>query len=55
MSAQAAEKIFSPSVGLREWDVRDDCRLAHRMLKKSVQRGRSERGGEAYPCGTSSL
>jgi hypothetical protein len=26
-----------------------------RMLKKAVQRGRSEGGGEAYPCGTLSL
>jgi hypothetical protein len=34
---------------LGEWEVCDDCRLAHRMLKKAVQRGRSERGGEAYP------
>ena len=29
--------------------------LAHRLLKKFVQRGRSERRGEAYPCGTLSL
>ena len=28
---------------------------SRRMLKNAVQRGRSERGGEAYPCGTSSL
>ncbi len=28
---------------------------SRRMLKKAVQRGRSERGGEAYPCGTLSL
>jgi hypothetical protein len=27
--------IFAP-VGLGEWNVRDDCRLAHRMLKKAV-------------------
>ena len=29
--------------------------LAHRLLKKAVQQGRSERGDEAYPCGTLSL
>ncbi len=46
--------IFAP-VRLGKWDVRDNCRLAHRMLKKAVQRGRSERGGEAYPCRTLSL
>ena len=27
----------------------------HRMLKKAVQQGRSERRGESYPCGTLSL
>jgi len=27
----------------------------HRLFKKAVQQGRSERRGEAYPCGTLSL
>jgi hypothetical protein len=33
--AGSGKTIFA-SVGLGEWEVRDDCRLAHRMLKKAV-------------------
>lgn len=33
---QAAEKPIPLPVELDEWDVRDDYRLAHRMLKKAV-------------------
>ena len=32
-----------------------EASIALRMLKKAVQQGRSERKGEAYPCGTLSL
>jgi hypothetical protein len=52
MTQQAAKQLFSLPMRLGEWDVRDDCQLTHRMLKKAVQHGRSERRGEAYPCGT---
>jgi len=31
--------MFAP-VGLGEWVLSDDCRLAHRILKKAVQLGR---------------
>jgi hypothetical protein len=29
-------------------EIRDEIRIASRMFKKAVQRGRSERRGEAY-------
>jgi hypothetical protein len=32
-----------------------DVNISIRMLKKAVQQSRSERRGEAYPCGTLSL
>ena len=38
---QAVEGPFPPPVSLGEWGVRDDCRLAHRMLKNAVRQGRN--------------
>ncbi|MEW6248255.1 MAG: hypothetical protein AB1555_16310 [Nitrospirota bacterium] len=46
--SQAVEKPFEHPGTLLQPAVTDGIRTVHRMFKKAVQRGRSERRGEAY-------